>query len=128
MVRLPLFALFLLIGLSMIIAKHDVKFRKIHQKRFSRNNEQTRTLRNLVGKLIDTETNLIYNVDGQKHQDAQSDSALTPVTSVAPILIPNHEEIACLAACHSCIEDYPIGIVSFPFIKTLFCIKKYFFF
>ena len=124
MVRLSLFTFVFLIGLSMIIAKNDLKFRKNQQKRFAQNNEQTRTLRNLVGKLIDTETNILYNVDGQKLQDLPLKSDVT--TTVVPltkILIPSQEEIACLAACNSCVEEYSLENVKFYSIKISFYFK-----
>jgi hypothetical protein len=119
MIRLLLFTLILLIGLSMIIAKSDGTFRKIYQKRFSRNNEPQRALRNLMGKLIDTETNIIYSVDGEKQQAAPlSSSMTTPASLIAPAP-PKHEEIACLAACHFCVEDFSTGSVSL--ISNLCC-------
>jgi hypothetical protein len=112
MIRLSFFTFVLLIGLSMVIAKYDVKFRNIHQKRISRNNEQSLTLRNLVGKLIDTETNTVYDVDGTKQKDTSLNSGATATTPLVLNLPPNHEEIACLAACHSCVEEYSLEDVS----------------
>ena len=67
-----------------------------------------------MGKLIDTESNAIYTIDGQKQPDAApinpepSPSVSAPII---PSIHPTREEIACLAACHSCVEDYPIGNV-----------------
>jgi len=109
MIRLSLFISVLLIGLSMAIAKNDVKFSNIFQKRFSRNNQPVRTLRNLMGKLIDTETNTIYTVEGQK----ELNPGATPITAQLPLNAPpKSDQIACLAACHSCVEDYSLESVS----------------
>lgn len=109
MVRRSFFMFVTLIGLSIVLAKEDMKFRNNYQKRFSQNTEHKHNLRNLIGKLIDTETNTIYSIDGHKQHDTLSDSA---TTTRAPISPPNPEEIACLAACQSCVEEYPIGVVS----------------
>lgn len=109
MARLSFLTLVLLIALSMSMAENDIKFRNINQKRLSRSIAQIRSLRNLVGKLIDTETNVIYNMDGQKQQDTSMHVGATTVPPLAHNLSPNLEEIACLAACNSCVEDYPIG-------------------
>lgn len=135
MIRLSLFTFGLFIGLSMVIAKTDVKFRHIHQKRFSRNSEhqqhqQQRTLRNLMGKLIDTETNVIYNVDGEKFKDISlnSDAATITTTATTSIMhneVPNHEQIACLAACHSCVEEFFLESVSVLFIKLMFYYQSF---
>ena len=115
MYRLSLFTLVLLIGLSVIIAKSDGRFRNINQKRLFRNNEQQRYLRHLMGNLIDSDTNTIYTVQGQKQADPSpiAEAAVAPSSSPSiPDFAPNREEIACLAACHSCVEDYPIINVS----------------
>jgi hypothetical protein len=113
MVHLSLFTFILFIGLSMVIAKNDVKFRNTYQNRFSQNNEQRRNLRNLMGKLIDTEANTIYNVDGQKQHGTPLDSDATSTkTPLAAISLPKQEEIACVSACHSCLEAYSIVSVS----------------
>ncbi len=118
MIRLFLFISILLIGLSMAITKNNWKFRQ-----FSRSNEQIRSVRNLMGKLIDTDTNTIYTVDGQKQEDKPSNPGATTPTTVssseaaaaAPKLahtLPNLEETACIAACHACIiEDHSLEIV-----------------
>ncbi|CAF2355861.1 unnamed protein product [Rotaria sp. Silwood2] len=98
----------MLIGLSIVIVKSDVKFRNIQHKRFSRSNEQIRTLRNLVGKLVDSETNAVYTMDGKKQQGIPWNSGATTVVPLSPSPPPTPEEIACLAACQSCVEDYPI--------------------
>jgi hypothetical protein len=110
MIRLSLFIPVLLIGLSMAIVKNDVKFSNIFQKRVSRNNQPLRTLRNLMGKLIDTDTNTIYTVEGQKELDP---GATTPITAQLTLNAPpKSDQIACLAACHSCVEDYSLESVS----------------
>jgi hypothetical protein len=115
MIRLSLLISLLLIGLSMAIAKNNWKFRNIHQKQFSR------TVRNLFGKLVDTDTNTIYTVDGKKEEDKplNSDATTTSTSTPTPTaaaklvhLLPNLEETACIAACHACIEDYSLEIVS----------------
>ncbi|CAF3725423.1 unnamed protein product [Rotaria sordida] len=98
----------MLIGLSIVIAKNDIKFRNIQQKRFSRSNEHTHTLRNLLGKLVDSETDTVYTIDGQKQQGTQWNGGETTVESLSPSPPPSPEEIACLAACQYCVEDYPI--------------------
>lgn len=110
MIRLSLFISVLLIGLSMVIAKNDLEFSNIFQKRFFRNNEQMRTSRNLMGKLIDTETNTIYTVNGEK--ELNSDATTLTTTQLTLNAPPNTDEIACLAACHSCVEDYSFESVS----------------
>ncbi|CAF1201125.1 unnamed protein product [Adineta steineri] len=109
MVRLSLFTCLVFIGLSMVIAKNEVKFRHNNQKRLSRNNEQFRGLRSLIGELIDTEANAIYNLDGQKKQflPLNSDESSTMASS-APIHLPKQSEMACLAACHTCLEGQSI--------------------
>jgi hypothetical protein len=129
MIRLSLFTCVFLIGLSMATAKNELKFRNIHQKRFSRHDEQIRLLRNLMGKLIDTETKTIYTVDGEKQPEIPWDTdATTTMVVPAPLAInapPNHEEIACLAACHSCVEDYPmVSIILLSAIFTIFFFKR----
>ena len=113
MLRFPLFALVLLVGLSIIIAKNTAKYPHRHQKRSARNHEQFRMLRHLMGKLIDTESNAIYTIDGQKQHEAPINAEPSPPLppSMIPNVHPTREEIACLAACHSCVEDYPIGNV-----------------
>ncbi|CAF1157792.1 unnamed protein product [Rotaria sordida] len=90
MVRLFHFIFVMLIGLSIVIAKNDIKFRNIQQKRFSRSNEHTHTLH------------------GQKQQGTQWNGGETTVESLSPSPPPSPEEIACLAACQYCVEDYPI--------------------
>ena len=100
-----------LIGLSIVLAKDDMKFRNLHQKRFSRNAEHTLNLRSLIGKLVDTETNTVYSVDGHRqHETPWNSGTTTSATPSAPNAPPNPEEIACLAACQSCVEEYPIGV------------------
>jgi hypothetical protein len=111
MLRLSLCTFVLLVGLSTILAASHMKYRNIHRERTIRNHEQQRSLRHLLGKLIDTESNSIYTINGEKQQDIPIHVDIKPSTSV-PSVHPSREQIACLAACHSCVEDYPIGIVS----------------
>jgi len=115
MIRLFLFTFIVFVGLSMAIAKSDVQFRNIHQKRFSRNTERAHSLRNLMGKLIDSETNNIYTMEGQKQYDIPLNSEAAATTTAPPLalnVVPKREEIACLAACHSCVADYSLESVS----------------
>jgi hypothetical protein len=126
MIRLSLLISVLLIGLSMALAKNQWQFRHL-QKQLSRNNQQSRIVRNLMGKLIDTDTNTIYTVDGQKQEDkpSNSDATTSPTTvpsAAVPKLVhalPNLEETACIAACHACIEDYTLETVSLEFQSSL---------
>ncbi|CAF1087441.1 unnamed protein product [Adineta ricciae] len=96
------------IGLSMVIAKPEVKFRHHQQKRFVRSSEPIRSLRNLIGNLIDTEANVIYTIDGQKQVNAAGRAdATTTMNPLAVIAGPKQDEMACLAACHSCLQGFP---------------------
>jgi hypothetical protein len=105
--------LVMFICLSVVIAKTEVKFRHHHQKRFAPSNEPIRTLRNLIGKLIDTEANTIYTIDGQKQVDAPAIiESTTTMAPFAPVAAPKQEEMACLAACHSCLQGFPVLSVS----------------
>ncbi|UJR26338.1 hypothetical protein I4U23_007674 [Adineta vaga] len=106
--HLSLFTFIIFIGLSMVIAKSEVKFRHHQQKRFARNNEPARTLRNLIGNLIDTEANIVYTIDGQKQVNTpvHSDATTTTVSPLAAVSAPKQEEMACLAACHSCLQGF----------------------
>ena len=114
MIRLPLFICVLLIGLSIVMAKSNWNFRGTQQGRLFRNNGQMRTLRNLMGNLIDTDTNTIYKIEGQKQQDIPINPDMT-TTNTVPIFrpkFPQLEETACIAACHSCVEDESLAGVS----------------
>ncbi len=123
MIRLSFFTFVFLIGLSMVITKNDLKFRRLHQNRFSYKNEETRSLRHLMGKLVDTETNSIYAVDGHKQQEDSLPSDATTTIALLPLPIPpnapKREEFACLAACHTCAEEYSLEHVSFRCSKTI---------
>jgi len=67
MVSVFLLFLVLIIESGMGFLTNDVKFHHNHHlNRISRNNQQHRSLRDIMGKLIDTETNTIYSIDGQK--------------------------------------------------------------
>ncbi|CAF4344430.1 unnamed protein product [Rotaria socialis] len=109
MIYRSFFIFIVLIGLSIVIARNDVKFRNVYQKRFARNNDHARSLRNLVGKLVDTETNTIYSVDGHRQQGMPWNSGTTTAASVAPSSPPSSEQIACLSACQQCVEEHQIG-------------------
>lgn len=61
------------------------------------NERQQRFLRNLMGKLIDTRTSAIYNVEGQK----QHSIATVPSSKFV-------EDLACLEACYTCVEEFPV--------------------
>ncbi|UJR26339.1 hypothetical protein I4U23_007674 [Adineta vaga] len=88
--HLSLFTFIIFIGLSMVIAKSEVKFRHHQQKRFARNNEPARTLH------------------GQKQVNTpvHSDATTTTVSPLAAVSAPKQEEMACLAACHSCLQGF----------------------
>jgi hypothetical protein len=111
MVSVIFFSLTLLIGLSLGFLTNDVKYSKHHLHRVSRNNEQQRVLRSIMGKLIDTETNTIYRIEGQKQQGLSSADIGTSasVGSSTRFL----EDLACLEACYKCVEDYPLTTVRF---------------
>jgi len=105
MVGVFLFFLILLVGSSMGYLSNDVKVHNHHFNRISRNNERHRPLRNIMGKLIDTETNTIYSIDGQKQQGTSVASlSMDPSTKFS-------EDLACLEACYKCVEDYPLVTV-----------------
>lgn len=116
MFRSSLCIVVLFLGLSSILGKSHSKYANIARKRSVSHHESLRTARHLVGQLIDTETNTIYNVDGQKQRDAQVINVPAPTIEEDLPFIPNthptREQIACLAACHACIEEYPVINVS----------------
>jgi hypothetical protein len=87
---------------------NDAKFSKHYLHRISRNNEQQRIFRNIMGKLIDTETNTIYSLDGQKQQGILSNAGPSADPSTKYL-----EDLACLEACYKCVEDYPLTTVRF---------------
>jgi len=114
MIRLSLYLSILFIGLTMVLAKNGWKYRNIYPEQHSFAKDQFRSLRSLMGKLIDTETNTVYSIDGEKQQqqpsplqDPETTATVAPVAQVgnAPL---NFGEIACLAACHSCVETEPL--------------------
>jgi hypothetical protein len=104
------------INLSLALINNDVRFRhqqQQHVKRLSRDLEQNRHIRHIMGKLIDTDTNTIYNIEGQKqmsplsmHLDVNDESVGTDMSN------PHYEDLACLEACYKCVEDYPVLAVS----------------
>jgi hypothetical protein len=114
----------MLAGLSVALISSDMKHRNHRLNRLSRNSDQQRILRNIMGKLIDTETNTIYSIDGQKQQGMSSNSgaALTDMGSISSTKLL--EDLACLEACYRCVEDYPMTNVNFLPIKQ----NKYYLF
>jgi len=99
---------------------NDVKYQNHHFNRISRNNEQQRPIRNIMGKLIDTETNTIYSLDGQKQQGMPTNAgAMTASIPIGPST-RFLEDLACLEACYKCVEDYPLAMVSFFFIDLIY--------
>ncbi|CAM4827823.1 unnamed protein product [Rotaria magnacalcarata] len=91
MIYRSFFICVVLIGLSIVIARNDVKFRNLHQNRFARNNDHSRSLH------------------GHRQQDIPRNSGTTTVASVAPISPPSYEQIACLSACQQCVEENQVG-------------------
>lgn len=106
MVSVLFFFLTLLIGSSVGYLTNEAKFSKHHLHRISRNNEQQRVLRSIMGKLIDTESNTLYNLDGQKQQSIFSNAGTSADPSIRFL-----EDLACLEACYKCVEDYPLTTV-----------------
>lgn len=111
MVSILLPFLVFLIGSAMSLMPNDLTYSKSFQ-RISRQHhpeQPNRAFRNIIGKLFDTETNTIYNLDGQKHQG----TPLNPTGSMS--VGPSTrfmEDLACLEACYKCVEDYPLTAVS----------------
>ena len=105
MVSLLLLFLISLIGSSMTFRADDLNYFHRHARH---NEQQQRVLRNILGKLIDTESNTIYNLDAQKQQGISSNTGASisagPSTRV-------FEDLACLEACYKCVEDYPLTTV-----------------
>ena len=111
MVSILLPFLVFLIGSAMSLMPNDLTYSKSFQ-RISRQHhpeQPNRAFRNIMGKLFDTETNTIYNLDGQKHQG-------TPINPTGSMSVgPSTrfmEDLACLEACYKCVEDYPLTAVS----------------
>ncbi len=68
-----------------------------------------------MGKLIDTETNTIYRLDGQKQQDfLPTDTGVSASVDSSTRFL---EDLACLEACYKCVEDYPLMTVWLLFDK-----------
>ena len=115
MVSLCLFSFVMFISMSMASVKSDARPHQQYLKRMSRHSgqQQQRYFRHIMGKLIDTETNTIYNIDGQKqfgtpvNADAVDDSSV--VTGGTG---KYYEDLACLEACYKCVEDFPVTAVS----------------
>lgn len=116
MVRSSLCIILLFLSLSSILGKSHSKYANNFRKRSFLHYDSLRSARNLVGKIIDTETNTIYNIDGQKQNEPQVIDVPAPTIEEAlpfiPSTHPTREQIACLAACHACIEEYPVDNVS----------------
>ncbi|CAF1284508.1 unnamed protein product [Adineta steineri] len=110
MVCLFYLSLVMLIGMNMAFIHNDIKFQKHHMNRLFRSNEEQRALRNIMGKLIDTETNTIYSIDGQKQHGSSSSNVAKSDASTSIGLSPRFiEDLACLEACYKCVEDYPFA-------------------
>ena len=109
MIRLSFFISIVLVGLSMAIARNTWKYPHVHEKQFSSNKEQTRSLRQLMGKLIDTDTNTMYALNGEKQDDTPVGIDLTTrATSKVHPTPAQAQEIACIAACNFCVEEHPL--------------------
>lgn len=109
MIRLSFFISILLVGLSMAIARSAWKSPHLHQKRLSPYKDQTRSLRQLMGKLIDTDTNTMYALNGEKQDDTPASIDLTTrATSKVHPTPAQAQEIACIAACNFCVEEHPL--------------------
>lgn len=111
-----IFVLFiaLIVGSSMGFRTSDVKYHhKHHLNRLSRNSEQQQQhlIRNIMGKLIDTETNTIYSIDGQKQQGLPSNTGIMAASMPIDLSTRFIEDLACLEACYKCVEDYPLTTV-----------------
>jgi hypothetical protein len=109
-----IFVLFiaLIVGSSMGFRTNDVKYH--HNNHLNRNNEQQqRLIRNIMGKLIDTETNTIYSIDGQKQQGLPSNTGIMAASMPIDLSTRFIEDLACLEACYKCVEDYPLTTVRF---------------
>ena len=94
---ITIFCLFLifLVNSNMAFVKLESEYPSHQISRY--NERQQRFLRNLMGKLIDTRTSAIYNVEGQK----QHSIATVPSSKFV-------EDLACLEACYTCVEEFPV--------------------
>lgn len=126
MIRLSFFISILFVGLSMAIARNAWKSPHLHQKRSSTNKEQTHHLRQLMGNLIDTDTNIEYAMSGHK-QDAISSNLdmTTRATSKDHPALAYFQETACIAACNMCVEEHPLEKVEVQ-QKSTHCLFVYF--
>ena len=109
MVSILLPFLIFLIGSTMAFMPNGLTFSKSYQRISRQHEQQNRALRNIMGKLFDTETNTIYNLDGQKNQGIPLNSAGSMAVGPSTRFI---EDLACLEACYKCVEDYPQTAVS----------------
>ena len=109
MVSILLPFLIFLIGSTMAFMPNGLTYSKSYQRISRQHEQQNRALRNIMGKLFDTETNTIYNLDGQKNQGIPLNSAASMAVGPSTRFI---EDLACLEACYKCVEDYPQTAVS----------------
>ena len=127
MVNLLLILFVILLGSSVAFTRNDIKLNNRNSRRISRNIEHQRPLRTMMGKLIDTETNTIYTVDGQKQQGTSSNTgAAAEALAVGPST-RFLEDLACLEACYKCVEDYPLATVNFLILElhiNLICLAQ----
>jgi hypothetical protein len=117
MVRYFLLIFILLVGSSIAFIHNNVILPNHRLTRSSRNHEQQRNLRNIMGKLFDTETNTIYSIDGQKQQGSSSNTEAAAASMPVGLSTRYLEDLACLEACYKCVEDYPLNTVSFLLIS-----------
>lgn len=110
-----LFFFLIFLTSSSMAFKNDVKFPDHNLNRISRNTEQQRALRNLLGKLIDTETNTIYSLDGQKQHGSPPNTGTMAAGMSSIPSVKFLEDLACLEACYKCVEDYPLVLVGYFF-------------
>ena len=109
MARFSLFIFVLLIGLNMIIGE---TYAQQHRKRSTTAHDQRRHVLHLKGQLFDKDNDAIYSIEVKKESQTPSVSADLPSSVNSPAVsnvVPSREEIACLAACHTCVEDYPVA-------------------
>lgn len=110
MVRFSLFIFVLILALNMIFGEKYSKFHSNTRRRSLSSHHKSNEFGHLKGKLVDTTNDAVYNVEIKK-EESNVPSISGDIQSVISNLHPNREEIACLAACHTCVEDYPIAKV-----------------
>ena len=120
MIRLSFFISILFVGLSVAIARNAWKSPHFYQKRSTSNKEQTHHLRQLMGKLIDTDTNTVYALNGHKQEEVLSNPDMTTrATSEKDPALFYLQETACIAACNMCVEEHPLEQVEVNEEKTI---------